>query len=267
MIVGSSTRLLTGAARRSACAACETAHRPPQQQQLRSAHKLVQVQLTTDIPSLGSRGSVVITSPGRARNQLVPSGLALYVDRDGNPVSAARAMDAKANERVQALLNGWSASNKSRERRRGAAVLDRLTGAATEDPLAPARAADRALAQALSSLPPSLVRFTRLTTSPTSHDLFGSVSVADVITLLREAGVTSPSSSSNSGTAAAGAAGTAGSGLSEANCHFDEAQEGVVRGRVKQTGTFKFIVELKAIHEKKVVQVEVEREQAAKAAP
>lgn len=115
-----------------------------------------------------------------------------------------------------------------------------------------------------------MVRFTRLTTSPTSHDLFGSVSVADVIHLLRDAGVTGPAASSAAapGTPGANTSTSSGTGLSEANCHFDEAQEGVVRGRVKQTGTFNFIVELKAIQEKKVVQVEVEREQAAaKAAP
>lgn len=128
-----------------------------------------------------------------------------------------------------------------------------------EDPHAPARAADRALAQALSSLPPSLLHFTRLTTSPTSQDLFGSVSVSDVLTLLRE--------SPDVAAAAATAGGGGGGGLVEGNCYFDEAQDGVVRGRVKQTGTFKFIVELKAIQEKKVLKVEVEREQAAKPAP
>lgn len=75
---------------------------------------MVQVQLTTDIPSLGSRGNIVITSPGRARNQLVPSGLALYVDRDGKPVSAARDMDAKAKERMEGLLMGWSRTRRIR---------------------------------------------------------------------------------------------------------------------------------------------------------
>lgn len=255
---------------------------------------MVQVQLTTDIPSLGSRGNIVITSPGRARNQLVPSGLALYVDRDGRPVSAARDMDAKAKERMEGLLMGWSRTRRDSERdRRAKAVLEGLTGAVVrlllsflrlsaldhppaipslrvgritlpvgdsqaEDPHAPARAADRALAQALSSLPPSLLHFTRLTTSPTSHDLFGSVSISDVLTLLRE----SPDVA-----AAAATAGGGGGGLVEGNCYFDEAQDGVVRGRVKQTGTFKFIVELKAIQEKKVLKVEVEREQVAKPAP
>lgn len=119
-----------------------------------------------------------------------------------------------------------------------------------EDPLAPARAADRALAQSLGSLPPSALTFTRLTTSPTSHDLFGSVSVSDVITVLRDSGVV----------AAVQAGGT---GLTEANCYFDEAQDGVVRGRVKQTGVFKFVVDLKAVQEKKVVRIEVVREEAA----
>ncbi|GAA5976053.1 hypothetical protein JCM10908_005370 [Rhodotorula pacifica] len=259
MIIGSSTRLLASSVRgsaRSACAACETAavqrSSASGRQQQRSAHKLVQVQLTTDIPSLGSRGSIVITSPGRARNQLIPSGLALYVNRDGKPVSAARDMDAKANERLQGELMGWSRTRRESERdRRAKAVLDGLAGSVTADPLAPARAADRALAQSLSSLTPSLLRFTRLTTSPTSHDLFGSVLISDVLTLLRESGALD--------------AKTAGS-LSEADCHFDENQDGVVSGRVKKTGTFKFVVELKAIQEKKVLRVEVEREEAAKAA-
>ncbi len=90
---------------------------------------MVQVQLTTDIPSLGSRGNIVITSPGRARNQLVPSGLALYVDRDGKPVSAARDMDAKAKERMEGVLMGWSRTRRDSERdRRAKAVLDGLTG-------------------------------------------------------------------------------------------------------------------------------------------
>lgn len=100
--------------------------RPPRQ---RSAHKLVQVQLTTDIPSLGSRGSIVITSPGRARNQLVPSGLALYVGRDGKPVSAARDMNAKATERMQGYLMGGSKARRDSERdRRAKAVLEGLAG-------------------------------------------------------------------------------------------------------------------------------------------
>merc|ERR1719487_1254512 len=147
---------------------------------------------------------------------------------------------------MEGLLMGWSRTRRDSERdRRAKAVLDGLTGAVAEDPHAPARAADRALAQALSSLPPSLLHFTRLTTSPTSHDLFGSVSVSDVLTLLRE----SPD---------VAAAATAGGALVEGNCYFDEAQDGVVRGRVKKTGTFKFIVELKAIQEKKALKVEVE---------
>ena len=125
------------------------------------------------------------------------------------------------------------------------------------DPLAPARAAERALALSLAALaPPShpLV-FTRLTPSPTSSDLFGSVSVPDVLAALRERGVEGLSSS-----ASAGGGASSGGGAGEGAQGAFREREGVANGRVKQVGEFVFAVELRATGESVPVRVEVRRE-------
>ncbi|GAA5898295.1 hypothetical protein JCM8208_006935 [Rhodotorula glutinis] len=240
MIVSGSSRLLRTAVAPS-CTTCAPSSR-------RSAHKLVAVQLLSDsLPSLGALNQVVALSPGLARNRLVPAGLAIYVGRDGEGVSVRRDMD----RRGEALAG---------RRREGQAkgVLDQLAqgNAPPTDPLAPARAAERALSLSLSTLAPlsNPLVFTRLTTSSTSSDLFGSVSVADVLSSLRDRGVEGLSSSS--GGAAGGGAGGEGA---QGQFKFAE-QEGVQNGRVKQVGQFVFEVELRALGEKVPVRVEVRRE-------
>lgn len=80
-----------------------------------------------------------------------------------------------------------------------------------EDPL---RIAEQSLLDSLSSVPQPL-EFSRLTTSSTSSDLFGSVSVSDVITALRERDLK----------------------IEEGMGSF-AAGEGIEKGRVKKTGTF-----------------------------
>ncbi|GAA6051967.1 hypothetical protein JCM3770_002988 [Rhodotorula araucariae] len=239
MIVGGSSRLLLSSTRAAhpACAACGPSQR-------RAAHKLVAIQLTADVPALGARGQVVAASPGLARNRLVPAGLALYVGRDGKAVSILGDMERRAAARERGLQGVLARRREADREARAKKVLDELSGAVAEDPLAPARAADRALASSLSSLaPPSApLAFTRLTTSPTSSDLFGSVSVSDVIAALRDRGV---------------------QGVQEGMAGFAEGQDGVQNGRVKRTGAFVFEVELKALGEKVPVTVEVGREDKA----
>ncbi|TNY21404.1 sperm nuclear basic protein PL-I isoform PLIb [Rhodotorula diobovata] len=239
MIVSGSSRLLRSAARPS-CAACGPSLR-------RSAHKLVAVQLTTDsLPSLGALNQVVALSPGLARNRLVPAGLAIYVGRDGEGVSVRRDMERRGRE----LARGEEGRRRARdERARG--VLEAMSGA-VDDPLAPARASERALLSSLTTLaaPSSPLVFTRLTTSPTSSDLFGSVSTADVVSALRDRGVVA---AANAGDAASGS----GSPIQGA---FREGQDGVLNGRVKRVGEFVFEVELKTLGDKVPVVVQVARE-------
>lgn len=121
-----------------------------------------------------------------------------------------------------------------------------------DDPLAPARASERALLSSLTTLaaPSSPLVFTRLTTSPTSSDLFGSVSTADVVSALRDRGVVA---AANAGDAASGS----GSPIQGA---FREGQDGVLNGRVKRVGEFVFEVELKTLGDKVPVVVQVARE-------
>ncbi|GAA5852379.1 hypothetical protein JCM9279_001181 [Rhodotorula babjevae] len=243
MIVSGSSRLLRTAGPAS-CAGCVPSSR-------RSAHKLVAVQLLSDaLPSLGARNQVVALSPGLARNRLVPAGLAIYVGRDGSGVSVRRDME----RRGEALRSAERRRREGAVGRRASGVLEQLAqgNAPPADPLAPARAAERALAASLSALAPAShpLSFTRLTTSPTSSDLFGSVSVADVVAALRERGV--------EGLSAGGAVG----GGEGAQVHgaFAPGQEGVQNGRVKQVGEFVFDVELRASGETVPVRVEVTRE-------
>ncbi|GJN87336.1 hypothetical protein Rhopal_000285-T1 [Rhodotorula paludigena] len=220
MIVGSSSRLVGSA---------------------RSAHRLVQVQLTDDVPALGPRGAIVALSPGLARNRLVPAGLALYVDRTGKGVSAARDMERVALEKAKGLAGVLARQREQERARRAKQVLDEMSGAVAEDPLARARATEQALADSLATLVPSTspLSFTRLTNSPTSSDLFGSVSAADVFAALRDRGV---------------------QGVAEGMGAFAEGQEGVLNGRIKRTGEFAFEVELKALEQKVRVPIEVVRD-------
>lgn len=107
--------------------------------------------------------------------------------------------------------------------------------------MARARATEQALADSLATLVPSTspLSFTRLTNSPTSSDLFGSVSAADVLAALRDRGV---------------------QGVAEGMGAFSEGQEGVLNGRIKRTGDFAFEVELKALEKKVRVPIEVVRD-------
>ncbi|GAA5925691.1 hypothetical protein JCM3775_001474 [Rhodotorula graminis] len=259
MIVSGSSRLLrTAVPPRSAapsCAGCVPSSR-------RSAHKLVAVQLLSDsLPSLGARNQVVALSPGLARNRLVPAGLAVYVGRDGEGVSVRRDMERRGEMIALRRREG-----QQQAARRAKGVLEQLAqgNAPPTDPLAAARAAERALSLSLSTLAPpsSPLIFTRLTTSPTSSDLFGSVSVADVVSALRERGVVGLATSSSSSSSSASGA-SSGSGAGEgAGAHgaFRSDQVGVLNGRVKQVGEYVFEVELRASGERVPVQVEVRRE-------
>ncbi|BGP46644.1 hypothetical protein JCM10450v2_002492 [Rhodotorula kratochvilovae] len=239
MIVSGSSRLLLSSTRaaRPACAACGPSQR-------RAAHKLVAIQLTEDVPALGSRGQVVAASPGLARNRLVPAGLALYVGRDGKAVSILGDMERRAAAHERGLQGVLAKRREAEREARARKVLDELSGAVAEDPLEPARAGERALETSLSSAvsPAAPLVFTRLTTSPTSSDLFGSVSVSDVLAVLRDRGV---------------------QGLHEGMGAFAEGQDGVQNGRVKRIGAFVFEVELKALGKKVPVIVEVGREEKA----
>ncbi|BGP14495.1 60S ribosomal protein L9 [Rhodosporidiobolus nylandii] len=101
MLSSSSARLATTAtAARPACAVCQT--------QRRYTHKLVEVELTTDMPDLGRRGQRVPVAPGIARNGLVPGGQALYVGRSGEAVSPLQRMLRKEALRAGGLQVLWA---------------------------------------------------------------------------------------------------------------------------------------------------------------
>ncbi|GAA6037251.1 hypothetical protein JCM8097_008644 [Rhodosporidiobolus ruineniae] len=201
---------------------------------LRFAHKLVEVELLTDLPSLGLRGARVPVSPGTARNRLIPRGEALYVGRDGVAVSPLKQILRKEAERASGLMGVLARQRAKEKEERARRVLEEMGGAA--DPHAAARQADSALLSSLTALPQPLL-FTRLTTSPTSTDLFGSVSAADVLSALKDAGIA----------------------LEAGQGSFGEEQEGVEKGRVKTLGLFEYRVQLKAIEREAVVQIKVDR--------
>ncbi|BGP14501.1 hypothetical protein JCM10213_003087 [Rhodosporidiobolus nylandii] len=226
MLVTPSARLATTAtAARPACAVCQT--------QRRYAHKLVEVELTTDVPALGRRGQRVPVAPGIARNRLVPGGQALYVGRSGEAVSPLQRMLRKEALRAGGLQAVLARQRARDAERRAKQVLDELSGAV--DPHAAARSAEQAVFSALALLEQPLP-FTRLTTSPTSSDLFGSVSAADVIGLLREKDVHVE----------------AGQGA------FVE-QDGVEKGRVKQLGDFTFEVVFKTLDRAYPLKIQVDK--------
>ncbi|GAA5918407.1 hypothetical protein JCM6882_008330 [Rhodosporidiobolus microsporus] len=228
MLVSSSARLVTGAtATRPACAACRT--------QRRFASKLVEVELQTEIPSLGPRGARVAVSPGTARNRLIPSGQALYVGRDGLAVSPLGRMLRKEAERAGGIAEVMKREREREAERRAKRVLDEMSGVA-HDPHAAARAAEESLLGSLALLPQPLP-FKRLTTSPTSSDLFGSVSASDVLATLKEQNVNLD--------AHVGAA-------------FRE-QDGVEKGRVKRLGEFVFSVPFKVLESEYEVKVKVDK--------
>ncbi|GAA5855808.1 hypothetical protein JCM8547_000364 [Rhodosporidiobolus lusitaniae] len=225
MLASTSARLLTGASARPACRAC-------QQSQRRHAHKLVEVELTTDVPSLGRRGDRLPVAPGIARNRLIPGGQALYVVA-GQAHSPLQRMFRKEAERAGGLASIMAKQREQEAEARAKRVLDELTGAA--DPHAAARKAELSLLDNLSGLPQPLT-FSRLTTSPTSSDLFGSVSAVDVISLLREKDIH----------------------LDASQAAFVE-QKGVEKGRVKVLGEFTFAVQMKVLEREYPVQVKVEK--------
>ncbi|GAA5967014.1 hypothetical protein JCM11641_000415 [Rhodosporidiobolus odoratus] len=227
MLVSSSSRLLNSAApARSACAVCQT--------QKRYAHKLIEIELIADVPSLGRRGQRLPVSPGTARNHLLPNRLALYVDRHGVAVSPLQRMLRKEAERaggLQAVLAKQRAKEAERKAQR---VLDEMSGA-VNDPQAAARSAEQTLYASLTLLDQPLP-FNRLTTSPTSVDLFGSVSAADVLAALKEREVH----------------------LEAGQGAFAE-QEGVEKGRVKRLGEFTFEVQFKVLGREYPLQIRVDK--------
>ncbi|GAA6011326.1 hypothetical protein JCM10207_008301 [Rhodosporidiobolus poonsookiae] len=229
MLVSSSARLVAShSAVRPACAVCHS--------QKRYAHKLVEVELIQDVPALGLRGTRLPVSPGTARNRLIPNNQALYVGRDGQVVAPLRRLLRKEAERAGGLAELLAKERKREAERRAKAVLDGLSGAA--DPHAAAREAEQTLHGALALLPSPALTFSRLTTSPTSSDLFGSVSSADVVSALKEQHALS---------------------VDAAHGVFVEGEEGVEKGRVKQIGEFTFVVGLKTIGRDYPIRVRVVR--------
>ncbi|GAA5873984.1 hypothetical protein JCM1840_006110 [Sporobolomyces johnsonii] len=225
MIISTSARLLSRALpAQPACSACRV--------QRRSAHKLVEIELTTDVPTLGRRGDRLPISPGRARNQLIPQGQALYVVR-GKAVSALADMMRKDMAWKKDLTSVLAKRREKEAKERARRVLEGLSEAADEGPQAALRAAEETLRSALELLPQP-VSFTRRTTSATSSDLFGSVSVADVVAALREGDVR----------------------VEESACAFAK-QDGVENGRIKKVGTFEFLIQFRALKEPYRLRVEV----------
>ncbi|GAA5905267.1 bL9 family ribosomal protein [Sporobolomyces salmoneus] len=219
MLISTCSRLLARTAR-PACSACQV--------QRRFAHKLVEVELTADVPSLGLRGARVPVSRGMARNQLIPLGYALLIGTDGKPVSAVNAMTRKSLEVQKGLRGEREADRQSRANK----ALNRLEQS-VEDPL---RIAEQSLLDSLSTIPQPL-EFSRLTTSSTSSDLFGSVSVQDVITALRERDIK----------------------IEDGMGSFGES-EGIEKGRVKKTGTFDFVINFRSLDQSYPLQIRVDKE-------
>lgn len=223
----------------------------------RSAHKMVQVKLLEDLPGHGTKGSVVIVSPGWARNTLVPKRKALYVNRRGEGVSPMQTMLRLNAEKMLKLNDDLRREEEQRKEREAKAALEQMSRKATSevrpDPTLPQiqahvcycmsqkrvdeqaalRKAEKARLAELARTPAIIL--SRLTISPTSSDLFGSVSVSDVLNELRDRGFQD---------------------LAQMRTAFGE-HEGIVNGRIKTTGTFDFLVSSKVFKEQAVIKVKV----------
>ncbi|GAA5843029.1 hypothetical protein JCM3766R1_001668 [Sporobolomyces carnicolor] len=213
MLISTSSRLFA----RPACSACHS--------QRRLAHKLVEVQLVQDVPSLGLRGQRVPVSRGLARNQLVPLGFAHLIGTDGKPVSVDLSRRKAASASALAARSSPTTTKK---------LLDQL-GQSVEDP---ARIAEQNLLDSLAAVAHP-ISFSRLTTSSTSHDLFGSVSVSDVAQLLRDKHNVKL--------------------FEDGMGHFGD-RDGVEKGRVKKTGTFDFVINLRTLGQTYTLPIQVDRE-------
>ncbi|KAM0788241.1 hypothetical protein ACM66B_001393 [Microbotryomycetes sp. NB124-2] len=197
------------------CRACQF-------EQRRAAHKLVEVQLIKDVPSLGRQGDVVIVAPGRARNSLIPQGLGLYI-AGGKPVSPLRAM----LDRQSQLAFTRQAQDEVVTARD---IADALSGDSEPEP----QSSEQAVLQALSLLPQPLT-FKRRTHA--SNELFGSVSVQDVLAEVREFGLR----------------------LDEAACSFIESA-GIEKGRIKRIGDYIFEIQLKGLDKTQLIDIKVTAE-------
>ncbi|GAA5938542.1 uncharacterized protein JCM15063_005349 [Sporobolomyces koalae] len=224
MLISTSSRLLVRSTAQPTCSACRV--------QQRSAHKLVEVELLADVPSLGLRGARVPVSRGLARNQLLPNKVALLIGTNGTPVSASSAMSRKSLQLQQRLRGELGQMSAAARQQRANQVLNGLAQS-VEDPV---RLAGQSVLDSLSGVSQPL-EFSRLTTSAASSDLFGSVSVADVISALRERDIK----------------------IDEGMGSFAES-EGVEKGRVKKTGTFKFVITLRSLKQTYPLQIRVIRE-------
>ncbi|KAK4700505.1 hypothetical protein P7C70_g5744, partial [Phenoliferia sp. Uapishka_3] len=204
----------------------------------RQAHKLVEVELQDEILGLGIRGDRVPVAPGRART-LQKDRRAFYVVK-GLAVSPMRDLLRKVSRMESAQ------AERDRLLRESLAPVE---PAVEVDPQEALRTLEIDLRTALSLVPTPLSFHRRLIHAPTSlpgqqpsptpanSEIFGSVSVLDVITSLREFGVV----------------------VDEAQAAFEEGM-GVEKGRLKATGRFEFVVQLKALGEKTGIEVEVVRE-------
>ncbi|BGP23439.1 ribosomal protein L9 family protein [Rhodotorula toruloides] len=239
MLLGTSSQLLgtARAAARPACAACRGAG------QQRSAHKLVQVKLLEDLPGRGVKGSTIIVSPGFARNTLIPKRKALYVNRHGEVVSPLRDILRQNAEKLLLLNDGLRREEEQRKDREAKAALEQMSRVATSarrtDQQAALREAEKTRLARLARTP--AVLFSRLTISPTSSDLFGSVSTGDVLSELRERGFQD---------------------FSHLRTAFRE-EEGIVNGRIKATGTFDFVISSRNFDEEAVVKVTVAKDEGS----
>ncbi|KAL8287107.1 hypothetical protein RQP46_004113 [Phenoliferia psychrophenolica] len=214
--------------------------------QVRLAHKLVEVELRQPVLGLGSPGDRIPVAPGRARS-LFKELRALYVVK-GRVISPMRDLLRRADSQAE------------RQRIRDSKARGEVQPALAQDPVdevdprVAALASETDLRTALSLVPTPLVFHRRLIHSPsppptllpgqqpstpieTSSEIFGSVSVLDVINHLREFGVV----------------------VDEANAAFEEGT-GVEKARLKATGVYSFVVQFKALGESTAVQVEVLRE-------
>ncbi|KAK4058337.1 hypothetical protein OIO90_000495 [Microbotryomycetes sp. JL221] len=178
---------------------------------------MVEVQLLENVPSLGRQGDIVIVAPGRARNSLIPSGLGLYV-ANGKAVSPLRSMLEREEQQAARRLTSAKVVT-ARD------ILDSISNEK------PQPSSEEATLAALALLPQPLAFKRR---SHASDELFGSVSVQDVLAEVREFGLR----------------------LEESQCSFVESA-GVEKGRIKRVGDYILEIQLKTPAKTQFVDVKV----------
>ncbi|KDE04748.1 hypothetical protein MVLG_04805 [Microbotryum lychnidis-dioicae p1A1 Lamole] len=204
-------------------------------EQKRFAHKLVEIELLSTVPSIGRRGERHPVSRGFARH-LYGRGQALLV-LNGRPASAVQDMIRSETRREAAIIKSGSAKPAKADDTESsllnaANVLDEIVD---RQPTLLQR--EENVFDLLKHI--STLEFTRLTHQD-SDALFGSVTTADILTELRSKGINLESTAASVQLEVEG-----------------ETSNSIEKNRIKRLGSFECVVAFKELDQSHRLKIEV----------